>query len=72
MHFTKIVQRGRVRLARRITRSSQAHKTNTAARRWKQTSPAVLKSLAKVVEGTPKVENYEVANSTFHKIAARN
>ena len=31
----------------------------------------VLKSLAKVVEGTPKVENYEVANSTFHKIAAR-
>jgi len=34
--------------------------------------PEVLKSLAKVVEGTPKVENYEVANSTFHKIAARN
>ena len=32
----------------------------------------VLKSLAKVVEGTPKVENYEVANSTFHKVAARN
>src|SRR2546422_7755363 len=27
--------------------------------------PEVLKSLAKVVEGTPKVENYEVANSTF-------
>jgi hypothetical protein len=25
-----------------------------------------------VVEGTPQVENYEVANSTFHKIAARN
>jgi hypothetical protein len=23
-----------------------------------------------VVEGTPKVETYEVANSTFHKIAA--
>lgn len=34
--------------------------------------PEVLKSLAKVVEGTPKVENYEVANSTWHKIAARN
>ena len=34
--------------------------------------PQVLKSLAKVVEGTPEVENYEVANSTFHKIAARN
>jgi hypothetical protein len=28
--------------------------------------------LAKVVEGTPKVEAYEVSNSTFHKIAAKN
>jgi len=37
----------------------------------RDTYPEVLKSLAKVVEGTPKVENYEVANSTFHKIAAR-
>lgn len=34
--------------------------------------PAVLKSLSPVVEGTPEVENYEVANSTFHKIASRN
>jgi heme-degrading monooxygenase HmoA len=34
--------------------------------------PQVLKSLTKVVEGTPKVEAYEVSNSTFHKIAARN
>ena len=34
--------------------------------------PRVLTSLAKVVEGTPKVEAYEVSNSTFHKIAARN
>jgi len=34
--------------------------------------PQVLTSLAKVVEGTPKVEAYEVSNSTFHKIAARN
>jgi len=32
----------------------------------------VLKSLAKVIEGTPEVLNYEVANSTCHKIAARN
>jgi hypothetical protein len=32
----------------------------------------VLKSLAKVVEGTPVVESYEVSNSTFHKIASRN
>ena len=32
--------------------------------------PQVLKSLAKVVDGTPEVHAYEVANSTFHKIAA--
>src|ERR1043166_911646 len=37
----------------------------------RDTYPAVLKSLAKVVEGTPKVDTYEVSNSTFHKIAAR-
>ena len=29
----------------------------------------VTKMLAKVVEGTPQVETYLVANSTFHKIA---
>jgi len=33
--------------------------------------PAVLKALRNVVEGTPQVHTYEVANSTFHKIAAR-
>jgi len=32
--------------------------------------PEVAKILARVVEGTPKVETYDVANSTFHKIAA--
>jgi len=31
----------------------------------------VQKALAKVVEGTPEIKTYEVANSTFHKIAAR-
>jgi heme-degrading monooxygenase HmoA len=35
------------------------------------TYPAVLKALAKVVEGTPQVHTYEVSNSTFHKIVAR-
>ena len=30
----------------------------------------VNKILAKVVDGTPRVETYEVANSTFHNIAA--
>ncbi len=34
------------------------------------TYPEVTKILARVVEGTPQVETYEVANSTFHKIAA--
>ena len=37
----------------------------------RETYPEVLKGLAKVVEGTPQVGTYEVANSTFHKIAAR-
>ncbi|MDH3291291.1 MAG: hypothetical protein OEO20_10500 [Gemmatimonadota bacterium] len=37
----------------------------------RDTYPAVLKSLNKVVEGTPTVETWEVSNSTFHKIAAR-
>src|SRR5713226_3031550 len=34
------------------------------------TYPEVTKILARVVEGPPQVETYEVANSTFHKIAA--
>ena len=33
--------------------------------------PEVLKNLNKFVEGTPTVWTYEVANSTFHKIAAK-
>jgi heme-degrading monooxygenase HmoA len=32
--------------------------------------PQVLKSLAKVIEGTPEVRGYEVTNSTFPKFAA--
>jgi hypothetical protein len=38
----------------------------------RDTYPAVLKRLANVVEGMPQVQTYEVANSTCHKIAARN
>ena len=37
----------------------------------RDTYPQVLKDLATVVEGTPAVQGYEVANSTFHKIAAQ-
>src|ERR1700680_3494473 len=32
--------------------------------------PEVLKTLSRFIEGTPKVQNGEVVNSTFHKIAA--
>jgi heme-degrading monooxygenase HmoA len=32
--------------------------------------PEVAKLLATVVEGAPRVETFEVVNSTFHKIAA--
>ena len=35
----------------------------------RETYTEVTKILARGVEGTPKVETYEVANSTFHKIA---
>ena len=33
--------------------------------------PEILKTLAKVVDGSPKVETFELSNSTFHKIAAK-
>src|SRR6266436_7951447 len=35
------------------------------------TFPEVQKLLAKVSEGTPKVQTYEVGTSTIHKTAAR-
>ena len=38
----------------------------------RDTYPAVLQSLERVVEGTPEVDSYEVSNSTFHKIASQN
>jgi hypothetical protein len=34
------------------------------------TYPEVLKTMARFIEGTPKVQNGEVVNSTFHKITA--
>ncbi len=36
----------------------------------RETYAQVLKGLEKVVDGTPEVHAYEVANSTFHQIAA--
>lgn len=35
------------------------------------TYPEVQKLLAKVTEGTPRVQTYEVSTSTIHKAAAR-
>ena len=37
----------------------------------RETYPQVLQKLQQVVVGTPQVESYEVANSTFHKISAQ-
>jgi hypothetical protein len=33
--------------------------------------PELLKIVAKVVDGTPKVETFELCNSTLHKLAAK-
>lgn len=36
----------------------------------RDTYPEMLKTLAKVIEGTPQVQTSEVCNSTWHKIAS--
>ena len=36
----------------------------------RKTYPEVLKALSRVIEGAPKVETFEVGNSTSHQIAA--
>lgn len=33
--------------------------------------PELLKIVAKVVDGTPRVETFELSNSTLHKLAAK-
>lgn len=37
----------------------------------RETYPAVLQKLERVLVGTPKVDSYEVPISTFHKIGAQ-
>jgi len=37
----------------------------------RETYPEVLKTLGKVVEGTPQVQTYQVTSSTFHKITTQ-
>ena len=34
------------------------------------TYPGILKTLSRVIEGTPEVKTFEVSSSTFHKLAA--
>ena len=33
--------------------------------------PEILKIVEKVIDGTPRVENFELSTSTLHKLAAR-
>jgi heme-degrading monooxygenase HmoA len=46
-------------------------KKESAEAYTRETYPAVLQKLQQVVVGTPQVESYEVANSTFHKIGTQ-
>lgn len=39
---------------------AEAYNTNTY--------PEVLKTLAKIIDGTPEVQTYEVVHSTFHQV----
>jgi hypothetical protein len=45
-------------------------RTESAEAYSRGTYPEVTKILATVIDGPPQVETYNVANSTFHKIAA--
>ena len=45
-------------------------RTDSAEAYGRTAYPEVVKMLEKVVDGTPRVETFEVSNSTFHKIAA--
>ena len=41
--------------------NAEAYNTNTY--------PQVLKTLARLIDGTPKVQTFEAVTSTFHKVA---
>jgi hypothetical protein len=53
-----------------VTSISLWDKASNAESYNRRTFPAVLKMLEGLIEGTPKVDTYEVLNSTYHKIAA--
>ena len=45
-------------------------KASSAEAYSRGTYPQVLKKLAALIDGIPRVDTYELVNSTFHKIAA--
>lgn len=53
-----------------VTAISLWDKASNAEAYSRGTYAVVLKELAAIIEGTPKVDTYEVVNSTFHEIAA--
>jgi hypothetical protein len=53
-----------------VTSISLWDKASNAEAYSRETYPAVLSKLVPLIEGTPKVDTYEVVNSTFHHIAA--
>jgi heme-degrading monooxygenase HmoA len=55
---------------RQVVAISLWESKENADRYSRETYPEVLKSLARVVEGTPEVRGYEVAVSTIYKTAA--
>jgi hypothetical protein len=53
-----------------VTSISLWDKASSAEAYSRGTYPVVLKELSAIIEGTPKVDTYEVINSTFHRTAA--
>jgi len=52
-----------------VTGISLWDKVSNAETYGRDTYPAVVKKLAVLIEGTPKVDTYETLNSPFHKSA---
>ena len=53
-----------------VTSISLWDKASNAESYNRRSFPAVLKMLEAITEGIPKVDTYEVLNSTYHKIVA--
>nr|AUN36821.1 hypothetical protein [uncultured bacterium] len=56
--------------AKQVIAISLWESKENADRYSRETYPQVLKSLTRVIDGTPDVRGYEVVTSTFHKTAA--